>query len=612
MFAMKVQDIGDFIHAVVNDYVGPSTGGFKNLIYKCPIPSSWFFTPTGSFTFSGETEQEVQMLLECGIGRESPGSHTFTGSPTAANLAKIYKTGKIVRGAFNPGHIPPEGYLGYTLCLRVLNAYSFLSGLFMFPSGTIDAGALAQQTGAGSDELKVIHLGMTSLNGPVLGTCPATSNLAHGATITQWVAPPLNNVEKIKQVFVNPMSSSFRAEPYNIVFPYFEGMNLVDTDVITSTFEDTFLKILGTDASRALDAWRGIKAGLKTLSKFQAGRAMAHAFRGIQFSKQAACGIIFLVANGEYFGFVLRHFETFSFLAFGKKVDAVDHATLLNILGSMNNHEAGLNEIVAFLKTPTQTGTTTPLYNVTKEDIDTSRKLVTILKSIDRTKFTAADAWRDFAKSIEKLTFGDEFGTPTVGKINSFFEYVRTGNEQVLADYPAYIGSRYYEHQDRVAVGLGIFGINAPSLNYATAAEDGKVFTLPRNDSADDANTAAAPDGSRLLRTLPFHYVPINTALGQWNSLFSQGRFKIPKGTVQKKKGVPGRENFTDPSRVDLQVGNAPFFTQFYVAIKSISNTTREALRAGKRPVGDGDEMVETSGRKKQKKIFVDMMEGME
>jgi len=551
-------------------------------------------------------------MLEFGCGRERVGSNTFIGVPNAANLAKIFKMGKLVRGPYNPGTVPAEGYLAYTLCLRVMNVYSFFSRNFARRVANVSAGATGNVYEGGSVNTELVYQG-----GPTnrsehcqdMGTCPSDQSFLTGL-IAEFVVP--NPSSSISQMFFDPYGLNlFDNFGHNIVFPYFEGMNLVDKDIIISTFREHFLSIIAKDSITAVATWKNLKNGLNIIGGFPSGRAISHAFRGIQLSIETATSIRYLVSNGEYYGFVLSSsIEPFKVVAFGKEVGSVDDAKRNNIIGSLNSHRNALETIVRLVREPLRNGTNEVLYDVSVTDIDTSRKLANKLRSTDRIVFTRATFDDDMDDAIEKLRFGDDFGTVTVSKISTFLEFVLTGNLALLSDFPALVRAGQWKEKDRVAFALGMFGEKVPSMNYAKPNEAKISFNLPRNQDPIDANVETPPDGTRPLRFLPFALVGIKEGTSQWTSLFNTGKFSFPGGTKTKSKKDKEKMSFTDPERVAFQVGNAPFFGQFYHMIKQISFITKEGLRGGKRRINEDE--VETTARKRSKKAMVDMMEGME
>lgn len=584
-------------------------GSYKNLIYKAPIPDSWFFVPQGAFTLDHPSEQDSNKMLEYGTGRDRPGSNVFTGRPDAASLAGIFKLGKLTRGPYVPGTVPAEGYLAYTLCLRVMNLYSHFSFYFTTGIGNI-AVSSGHVISAGEMETKLVHqhASNTTTHATDVGGCPATLSFAVGL-VQEAIVPQADSA--IRQMFFNPLEASIpNLRVHNITFPYFEGMNLVDRDIITSEFRETFFTILGKDASTVVNVWKNLKGGLSMLGNLPAGRAVSHAFRGIQLSKEMAAGIVFLVGGGEYYGFILTKHDPFQVFAFGCEVKSVDVVTTTNIIGSVNQHSRALEAIVRLLREPRRPGTNEVLYDVEVGHIDTSRKLANYLRSTSRDQFIRATFDDDLGAEMEKLRFGVEFKPPTVSMIQTFLEFCLTGQDSLLDDYPAYLGGTYWRNKDRVNFGLGIFGEKAPSLNYGLSSEKTITFNLPHNNDPTDANVDIPEGGVRALRFLPFALVPVSNAANQWQSLFNTGRLVLPEGTTSRGKRGNVTKTFTDPDRFIIQVGNAPFFGLIYHQIKQITHTTKEGLRGGKRR--RNEEEVETGARKKSKKQMIDLMEGME
>jgi hypothetical protein len=483
-----------------------------------------------------------------------------------------------------------EGYIAYIYCLKAMNLYSFLSGLFISPLATVATGIAGKASEPDAMEATVIPTGKGQMTDCV------NEGVSHDHRITGVLYelirpyPGLNGT--IPQKFIKPDGADLR-DLKGACFPYFDQMVNPDKDFLVMTFRHFFLKLLGNDPTKAIAVWKMLKSGLRNLAVFPAGQAISHAFMGIQLSADTGTAITFLVSNGAYHGFVLQRFgDDFRIQAHGKEITAATRVEIQNMLGSVNKHEAHLTAILRLLNEPTRIvgGEQVKVYDFKMTDIDTSRKLVSTWGSIDRDVFTRQTFDEDIHNEISELTFGDVFPQITQALILRFLEFVETGNNALLNDHPAYLGEGYYKEKGRVEVGLGIFGNRAPTISYGARTD--RLISLPRRAAENDPNLLVDQNtGKRSLEYLPFKEESIINARNQWNALFANGEIRIPHGRAQKNE-------FTNRKITKLIIGQSPYFEQAYNRMKNYSDFIRGEIQGGKRRRGGEGERAD---RKKQK-----------
>jgi hypothetical protein len=86
--------------------------------------------------------------------------------------------------------------------------------------------------------------------------------------------------------------------------------------------------------------------------------------------------------------------------------------------------------------------------------------------------------------------------------------------------------------------------------------------------------------------------VPLGQAVIQWKSLFNGGILHVPAGRKNKAE-------FTNVSLVAFQISSDPGFQTVYSRIKAITESTKDAVRSGKRK--RGGEPVKDEGPSKKR-----------
>jgi len=228
-----------------------------------------------------------------------------------------------------------------------------------------------------------------------------------------------------------------------------------------------------------------------------------------------------------YRGFVLQ--GTFASMSlFGQKVESVTKEFLIQEIRSLRGHEVKLEKIAEYLRVPMTTdeeGRATPKYTYTADDINTSRKLVTALQSVDKGLFTRT-FWDDIEEFSKDLKFQEKFAVPSTENIRTAIRFIKTRDMALLSQYPAYIGNKWIKESDPYSLALAIFGPSAPSINYGKGSSIQSFFLA--TGTSPETNLINDQDGNRPLRFIPLKNIPIKAAVDDWKSLVNNGRFMIP------------------------------------------------------------------------------------
>jgi hypothetical protein len=540
-----------------------------------------FDVPMAAFKFDGLTEEERDTLRSYGLREDLTNRGVFVGCPTETDYKKIIAMSP-TDGRIPPSYVSADGYLAYMYTIKAYQIYSSLSRLVIrgtpnFVYKATDEDETADISDA-RQKVNVIALGET-----IIGTSYSRdvkdgwTNSTHAELIPQVAL--LEAHTTLSSGFVDSADLSTMTARPGIFFPYFGGMLNPDKSMVIHIFESLFYRGLGKDSDSASAVWSRLRPGIKNFAFTAAGRAISHLYAGIKYSTQTGTTITAILSSKRYVGFVLQ--GDLEVTLYGTTTRAIAWSELKLEIESVDSHTKNLDKIAAEINKldvrrnrPALTGA----------DINTSRKLVSMLLSID-VNDRSADFTKVVTPLLSKLSYGDRYAPLTEQSILIFLSYVHSGDESLIRSFSAYVDNGYGMLADRVHVGLGIFGPKAPSLNFTSS---GKTFIIPGPDAAD--GNLVITEGVRRLQYLPFALEPIRVAGTQWHSLFNHGKFTIPDARKGKKE-------FTNGNNVQIKIGQAARFTGAYTMIKErVHMVKAEMARTGKRKLN------EASGSEPRKK----------
>lgn len=543
------------------------------------LTKSWD-VPVGSFTFSGLNDEQKNAISGYGLREETGKKNTFIGSPSPSILSSIYSLGPITTRA-TPGNVNIDGYTAYTLAIKAYQLYSsVMRG--SAPSGVNYIG-LAQATTPDLRATIIRPDGSEFLDWNVAKTLPQDSVLN---AVTRIVVTSFDRSKTLPGSYTS--TGEDLVDLPGIFFPYFNSMVTPDKSTIKHVFEAIFYGCIGSNMEVCNDTMQRVKSGVNNFAYTSAGRSLSHLYRGIQLSANSNTIITAVVINSVYHGFVLQG-SGIRGIQYGRHYGGMDREKLCEEIRNLNKTTSLLADIVAVLNAPADENGE-HRYAYTPADINTSRKFVSVYNQIDLGLYTIAQK-ANIRQLMNEVVYSDTFLPPAFDLIHDFCRFVETGDLNIIAKYPAYVGSSYFEMTDRISLGLGIFGPEAPSLNYGETKD--MKFTLPRDPVASDPNLEVT-DKKRHLAYLPFHKVSIRQAQVAWTTLLNKGEFYVPRPRKAKKG------EFTDGRQVDYRIMADQQFMQVYTSIKVASSNARDAIRSGKRAHdGSGEERTNVKrGRK--------------
>jgi hypothetical protein len=500
----------------------------------------------------------------------------------------VYKHGPTA-GRSPSGFVNPDGILAYNFLIRGAAMYSTITHLLVhdtLPYHMTEPGKIAavgdhidiKLKSDNEKELKIVHSGR-------IGTV-ITSSISSAP-----IALPVDDTGSFTRGYTNASNPKLQELPQGSrFFPYFDGMVQPDKTFAFQIFSDIFFPSLFDDISKAPDLLNRIRRGCLNLANKEAGEALSHVYMGIKLSKQSHAALTLVIHRGQYQGFILE--GDFTVVLYANKYEGALNEDTKNNIGQLLKHEKAIAEIATMFElAKTEAGEA--IYPTTVEDINSSRKFIRKFGRLNLIDFVGVpDFMKTLRQKVSALNYEEKYEPLSTQTLELFLRYVNTGDETLLDNKPAWLDDGMFERTGRVAVGLGMFGNIALSLNYGGKKDI--CFTLPHDQSAQDPNLILRPDGKRALQYLPFSKVAIGTAVVQWTSLFETGKIYLPTGRK-------GKDEFTDQRKVQHRVSGEPSFSLLYRLVKDRAVYVRNQ-KGEKRKRPDGADVTESSETRAKKR----------
>jgi hypothetical protein len=371
-------------------------------------------------------------------------------------------------------------------------------------------------------------------------------------------------------------------------------MVLPDREFTANVFSRLFFRALANTPDNCARLWVRLRTGFRALAITEVGQAMSHAFMGIQLAENSQSRISFIIDAGVYHGFVLS--GDITIILNGIIRNPLEPADLSLEFALLNVKNAKIVEMIQIVKSEVDMDGSF-LYEVSKDTLSTSRGLVRFLLSIK--KDFPEGKMNTIVKIAQEVPYGDAFLSPSSANLIKALSYIHSGEEALIGDLPVYLGNGSFLSESRVARALLIFGPLAPSISFASARD--RLFTLPSSNASVDPNLVEK-DKKRLLQYLPYKLVSHQTAVNQWEKVFSSGKIYVPNARK-------GKDEFSDRTKCDGVYDNTPFL-EIYGKVRAIANIMRAGGENRKRKLG-GPDNEEDLGRKKQRKAQDDDEDAM-
>lgn len=591
-YDLKLANIAGFAESQLTGISSFLPGSAANIFSKVvDLPGLRFHSPDGVFKISDPTEAQVNTMEEAGLRRDPANLNVFRGTPSFSHFGQVMA---LDPSTYRPGptEVTPDSIVAYIFLLKGMAIFSSLSGTFVNPkSGVSFPGQAVSGKGSVSVEYGRNDKIKSTFTLDTPGWVIASSTALHS------IAVPSDSTKRFTSGYT--AMSQFTSTPHHSsgrYFPYFEGMVLPDRSYAYTVFQRVFPQLLHADLTKVPALLQRIKKGAAALADKTAGMAISHAYLGIQLAIQSHAAITFVITRGVYQGFMLS--GEFTIVLYKDIIDGIPQADCLADLLLLNTHDKAMLAIKGHFEGKTLIDGTI-IYPFDVDQLNTSRRLFDYLTNINPDEYAdIPDFWKVVDKLIDQLDFGDEWSVINTQSIESFLDYIQTGDKRLLSEKPAYLRGGYYRscRNNKIATGLSVFGEKAPSCNFGPKGNHGFTINIPKLGTPDNN---LADDG--VLKKLPFQSMHPSSATGQWTSLFAEGILRLPKGDQKRKE-------FCKMSGVafHLHRGSMPAFVAIYDRIKTYSSSVRSAT-GSKRKGAVREDRQEVSGPSKKIRGDLDM-----
>lgn len=571
-----------------------SIGSFR-VLQTISILGMSFQVPTMGVCFNQLSEEQSQTLRSYGLQEDPKTKFSYRGSPQPHELSAILNMHPNEQ-RFIPGAIPFNGYLAYTFALRAMKLFSFISQFSQRRSlpmriPPLDSSTPAQTPYNCLEEGVKLYSASGDEEQVDLRSVIGAQNENVTVSVSQgFIASKLTTYDGIYDRSLNLESTTPRGN--GLLFPYFEHMVLPDREFAANVFSRLFFKSLGDTFEACSRLWIRLRLGFRSLAITSAGQAISHAFMGIQLAENSQSTITFIIDNGIYHGFILTGEITIIHNGITHRPDTP--ADIAIGYAALNTRNAKLVEIVQIIQSERDMAGR-PLYPVDMEELRSSYGLFRKYHDLKKGSFPE-EKLGNIVKIIKEVPLGDTYLEPSAPNLIEALSYISTGSITKLEGKNIYLGNGAFTSDSRTAIALLIFGPLVPSINFGIAKDNMIVFPSP---TATDANLVET-EGKRAFPYFGMKLVSHQTAVNQYEKMFSSGKLFIPNGRK-------GKEEFTDRSKSDGIYGGTPFI-DLYQKVKEIVNIKRAGTGPRKRKIG---ETSEEGGSRKARRMEDDNEDAM-
>lgn len=275
-------------------------------------------------------------------------------------------------------------------------------------------------------------------------------------------------------------ASDLPSYDHNLVFSYFEGMQMPDFTVPLSVIRSHFHNNLGISAEQCVETYAMLRRGWKSLSTTSAGMVLCHIFQGIQLALETSTSLYVLMEGDRYLGFVLQAPTAF-WVAVRSKIITSCSLTQAKIdVALSSSHTKALFQICKILSDITLAGQTTKEI-ITRSQIVYARQLY---NEVQRRK-PGTESGNEIKKWADYLNFPHEYLKVTPMNLCKAFKAF-SGQEALPVETPMYLGSGIILIDDPAVAIMASFGNHAPSL------------IMPKGESCDVPVPGIERDASKI------------------------------------------------------------------------------------------------------------------
>ncbi|QUD20362.1 hypothetical protein [Armillaria borealis ambi-like virus 1] len=324
--------------------------------------------------------------------------------------------------------------------------------------------------------------------------------------------------------------SALATYEHNLVFSYFDGMQLPDRQAPIDIMQRFFFYNLGATFEICCATMNVLRKGFMSLSGTAHGKALSHLLQGIRLAIECNVGIYAVIEARRYLGFVLYYSEPFWVGIRGKQVTSVTAAQAKIDLQLASAHTKSLSQLCKVLSEAVIKGTTDKEI-IKRDTVQTARGLYMEVqrRDLDKSQKDEIQKWADY------LSFPQEFLKVTPANLASLFT-AYAGETYFGKDIPMFLGGGCIVSDSKATALCAAFGVTAPSL-IMPKGED-CMISVP--GSGIDASLVADKDGRAFMPFIAVYMKSIKAAAADLDSVFKNRKVSFRRGV----KGGPSKAQY--------------------------------------------------------------------
>ncbi|DAD54834.1 TPA_asm: hypothetical protein [Armillaria ectypa ambi-like virus 1] len=307
---------------------------------------------------------------------------------------------------------------------------------------------------------------------------------------------------------------------HNLVFSYFDGMQLPDRYAPVDILQRFFFYTLGSTFEQCCSTMNVLRKGWTSLAGTSHGKAISHLLQGIRLALETGTSIYAVIEARVYQGFILQSNEPFWIGLRGKQVVSVAFAQAKIDLQLASAHTKALSQICKILSESVLKGTEEREI-ITRASVKTARGLhyEVSRRALDAGNKQEIQKWADY------LSFPQEYSKVTPANLVALFS-AYSGETTFNNDVPMFLGAGLITSEDKAQIICASFGVTAPSL----IIPKGETCKVPIPGIAIDASIVADKDGRAFMPFIAVYMKSVKAAAQDLQKVFKSREVSFKRG----------------------------------------------------------------------------------
>nr|WOK58266.1 MAG: hypothetical protein [Armillaria species ambi-like virus 8] len=307
---------------------------------------------------------------------------------------------------------------------------------------------------------------------------------------------------------------------HNMVFTYFDGMQLPDKFMPLTIISTMFFYALGTNFENCTNTMTMLRKGWSSLSTTVHGKAISHLLQGCQLGFETGAAVYAVIEARAYQGFVLVSHQPFWIGIRGKQVTSYAYSQAKIDLQLASSHVKALSQICKVVSGCFLRGQTAKEI-IKRSDIQTARGLyIEVMKrQLSKDEKEEITRWADY------LSFPQEYMKVTPANLAALFS-AYSGKTEFTVGIPMFLGAGCIVSESRAVQLCAAFGVTAPSLMMPK----GDTCKVPVPGSGIDASIVADKDGRAFMPFIALYMKSVKAAAADLDKVFKSAEVSFRRG----------------------------------------------------------------------------------